>query len=88
MKKLVFKRENDKKYEVRIYEDDNDHDWLRYGKLILNDNGNYELWTGTDYSSEGSGLENSSDECTEYSNDLDESYDDLSLDLAEILEIF
>ena len=88
MKKLVFKRENDKKYEVRIYEDDNDHDWVRYGELVLNDKGNYELWTGTDFSSEGSGLENSSDECTVYTGELDETFNAMALELSDILEIF
>lgn len=88
MKQLVFKRKDDKLYEVRICEVDNNHDWIKYGELVLNDNGNWELWTGTDFSSEGSGLENSSDESVEYTNDLDETFDDMSLELAEILEIF
>lgn len=88
MKSLVFSRNDDKHYEVRIFEAGDEHDWVKYGELVLNDNGNWELWTGTDYSSEGSGLENSSDECTEYTNDLDETFDDISLELADILEIF
>ena len=88
MKKLVFSRDDNRSFEVRIYDVDNDHDWVKYGELILNDNGNWELWTGTDFSSEGSGLENSSDESVEYTNDLDETFDDMSLELAEIFEIF
>ena len=88
MKRLVFRRNDNKNYEVRIYEDGDDRSWVKYGELVLNDKGNWELWTGTDYSSEGSGLENSSDECTEYSNDLDESYDAMALELSDILEIF
>ena len=88
MKRLVFSRDNNESYEVRIYDAGDEHNWVKYGELILNDNGNYELWTGTDYSSEGSGLENSSDDCVEYSNDLDEAFDNMSLELSEILEIF
>lgn len=88
MKKLVFSRNNDKHYEVRIYETGDEYSWVKYGELVLNDRGNYELLTGTDYSSEGSGLENCSDEFTEYTSDLDETYDDMALDLSEILEIF
>ena len=88
MKRLVFSKDGNESYEVRIYDAGDEHDWMKYGELILNDNGNYELWTGTDYSSEGSGLENSSDDCVEYSNDLDEAFDDMSLELSEILEIF
>lgn len=88
MKRLVFSRDNNESYEVRIYDASDEHDWVKYGKLILNGNGNWELRTGTDYSSDGSGLEGSSDDCVEYSDDLDETFNDLSLDLAEILEIF
>ena len=51
MKKLVSSKDG-KSYEVHIYETGDEHDWIRYGKLILNEAGNYELWTGTDYSSE------------------------------------
>lgn len=88
MKQLRFNRYSEDSFEVRIYSEGDEHNWVRYGKLILNDNGNWELWTGTDYSSEGSGLENCSDEVTEYTNDLDETYDDMSLELSDILEIF
>lgn len=88
MKKLVFSKENDNSYEVRIYETGDEHNWLKYGELVLNDKGNWELWTGVDYSSKGSGQENMSDDCTEYTGNLDETFDDMSLDLAEILEIF
>lgn len=88
MKRLVFRRNDDKNYEPRIYSDGDDRSWVKYGELVLNDKGNWELWTGTDYSSEGSGLEDSSDECTEYTSDLDETFDDLSLELADTLEIF
>ncbi len=88
MKQLVFSKNNNESYEVRIYSPGDEHSWISYGILILNDKGNWELWTGTDYSSEGSGLEDSSDECTEYTSDLDETFDDMSLELAEILEIF
>lgn len=88
MKKLVFSKNSDESYEVRIYNAGDEHDWVKYGELIFNNNGNYELWTGTDYSSEGSGLENSSDDCTEYTSDLDETFDSMALDLADFLEIF
>jgi len=88
MKQLVFSRDDNESYQVRIYDADNNHDWAKYGELVLNEAGNYELWTGTDYSSEGSGLENSSDECVEYTSSLDETYDAMALDLAEILHIF
>lgn len=88
MKKLVFSRDNNESYEVRIYDADDSHDWVKYGELIPNEAGNWELWTGVDYSSEGSGLENSSDECVEYTSNLDETFDDMSLELSEILEIF
>ena len=88
MKRLVFSKDGNESYEVRIYETGNEHNWVKYGELVLDDKGNWELWTGTDYSSEGSGLENSSDEAVEYSNDLDETFDNMSLELAEILEIF
>ena len=87
MKKLVFSKDG-KSYEARIYDAGDEHSWIRYGKLILNEAGNYELWTGTDYSSEGSGLENTSDDCVEYSSNLDETYDSMSLDLVDFLEIF
>ena len=88
MKRLVFSRDNNESYEVRIYDASDEHDWLKYGELVLNDMGNWELLTGTDYSSKGSGLENSSDEVVEYTNDLDETFDDMSLELADFLEIF
>ena len=88
MKRLVFSKDGNESYEVRIYETGNEHNWVKYGELVLNDKGNYELWTGTDYSSEGSGLENSSDDCVEYSSNLDETYDSMSLDLVDFLEIF
>ena len=88
MKRLVFSKDGNDSYEVRIYDADNNHDLVKYGELILNEAGNYELWTGTDYSSDGSGLESSSDEVAEYTNDLDEVFDDMSLDLVDILEIF
>ena len=86
MKKLVFSRNNDKHYEVRIYETGDEYSWVKYGELVLNDRGNYELLTGTDYSSEGSGLENASDDCTEYSSDLDETFDTMEQEISEILE--
>lgn len=88
MKKLVFSKNSDESFEVRIYDTGDEHNWVKYGELILNNNGNWELWTGTDYSSEGSDLENSSDEVVEYSNDLDETFDNMSLELADFLEIF
>ena len=88
MKRLVFSRDNNESYEVRIYDADNNHDWVKYGELILNEDGNYELWTGTDFSSEGSGLENSSDECTEYTGELDETFNAMALELSDILEFF
>ena len=88
MKQLVFSKDGNESYEVRIYNASDEHEWIKYGELVLNNNGNWELWTGTDYSSEGSGLENSSDECTEYTSSLDETYDAMALDLAEILQIF
>lgn len=88
MKKLVFSRNDSESYEVRIYDTGDEHNWILYGELILNDKGNWELLTGTDYSSEGSGLENSSDECVEYTNDLDETFDSMALELSDILEIF
>ena len=88
MKRLVFSRDNNESYEVRIYDASDEHDWLKYGELVLNDRGKWELLTGTDYSSKGSGLENSSDEVVEYTNDLDETFDDMSLELADFLEIF
>ena len=88
MKRLVFSKDGNESYEVRIYETGDEHSWIRYGELVLNDKGNYELWTGTDFSSEGSGRENTSDECTEYTSSLDETYDAMALDLAEILQIF
>lgn len=88
MKQLVFSKNNDRSYEVRIYNTGDEYDWVKYGELTLNDNGNWELLTGTDYSSEGSGQENSSDEATEYTSDLDETFDTMSLELADILEIF
>lgn len=74
MKKLVFSKDGNESFEVRIYDADNNQYWVKYGELILNDNGNYELWTGADFSSEGSGLENSSDDCVEYTSDLDETF--------------
>ena len=88
MKRLVFRRNDDNNYEVRIYSDGDDRSWIRYGELVINDKGNYELWTGADFSSEGSGRENTSDECTEYTSSLDETYDSMSLDLVDFLEIF
>ena len=88
MKQLVFSKDSEYSFEVRIYNEGDEHNWIRYGKLILNDKGNWELWTGNDYSSEGSGLENASDDCVEYTDDLDETYDDMSLELADFLEIF
>lgn len=88
MKNLVFTRKDDKHYEVRIFDAGDEHSWIKYGELILNGAGNWELWTGTDYSSEGSGLENSSDESVEYTHHLDETYDIIALDLADVLQIF
>lgn len=88
MKQLLFSKNDDESYEVRIYNTGDEYDWIRYGKLILNDKGNYELWTGSDFSSEGSGLENCSDEATEYTSGLDETFDTMSLELADILENF
>ena len=85
MKKLAFSKDGDKSFEVRIYDTGDEHNWVKYGELILNDKGNWELWTGTDYSSEGSSQENSSDESVEYTNDLDETYDAMALDLSDIL---
>ena len=85
MKKLVFSRDDNRSFEVRIYNTDDNRTWVKYGELILNEVGNWEFWTGVDYSSEGSGLENCSDDCTEYSSDLDETYDGMALDLSEIL---
>ena len=86
MKQLVFNRNNNESFEVRIYNTGDEHNWIRYGELFLNDNGNWELWTGNDYSSEGSGLENASDDCTEYTNDLDETFNTMEQELSEILE--
>lgn len=88
MKRLVFHRNSDKYYEVRIYSTGDEYDWIKYGELVINDKGNWELWTGADYSSDGSGLEGASDDCTEYTSDLDETFDTMSLELVEILEIF
>lgn len=88
MKNLVFTRKDDKHYEVRIFDEGDEHSWVKYGELVLNESENWELWTGTGFSSEGSGLEGFSDDCTEYSNDLDETYDALALDLSDTLEIF
>lgn len=86
MKQLVFSKNGNKSYEVRIYNTGDEHNWAKHGELILNDNGNWELWTGTDYSSEGSSLEKVSDDCTEYSSDLDETFDTMEQELSEILE--
>lgn len=85
MKQLVFNRNSEKHYEVRLYNTGDEYDWIKYGELILNDNGNWELWTGTDYSSEGSGLEYSSDDCVEYTSDLDETFDTMALELVDVL---
>lgn len=88
MKQLVFSKNNNESYEVRIYNTGDEYDWIKYGELVLNDKDNWELWTGSDYSSEGSGQEDSSDDCTEYTSNLDETYDAMAIDLAEILDIF
>lgn len=85
MKRLVFHRNSDKDYEVRIYSAGDEYDWIKYGDLFLNDDGNWGLWTGTSYSSEGSGLENSSDEYVEYTSDLDETFDIMEQELSDIL---
>lgn len=85
MKQLMFNRDSDKSYEVRIYNAGDEHDWTRYGTLLFNDAGNWELWTGTDFSSEGSGLENSSDECVEYTSDLDETFDLIEQEISDFL---
>lgn len=86
MKRLVFDRNNDRHYEVRIYGAGDEHDWIKYGDLFLNDVGTWGLWTGTSYSSEGSGLENSSDDYVEYTDNLDETFDIMEQELSEILE--
>lgn len=85
MKRLAFHRNNDKYYEVRIYSTGDEYDWIKYGDLFLNDVGSWGLWTGTSYSSEGSGLENSSDEYVEYTSDLDETFDIMEQELSDIL---
>lgn len=85
MKRLVFHRNSDKDYEVRIYSAGDEYDWIKYGDLFLNDDGNWGLWTGTSYSSEGSGLENYSDEYVEYTSDLDETFDIMEQELSDIL---
>lgn len=86
MKHLMFDRDSDKSYEVRIYSTGDEHDWTRYGVLLLNDAGNWELWTGANFSSEGSGLENSSDDCVEYTRDLDETFDLIEQELSDLLQ--
>lgn len=86
MKQLVFNRDGDKRYEVRVYNTGDEHNWVKCGELVINDKGNYELWTGTDYSSEGSDLENSSDDCVEYTNDLDETFDLIEQELLDFLQ--
>lgn len=86
MKKIVFSKDSEDSFEVRIYSEGDEYNWVRYGKLILNDNGNWELWTGTDYSSEGTGLENSSDDCVEYTNNLDETFDLIEQELLDFLQ--
>ena len=50
MKHLVFHKNNNESYEVRIYSTGDEYDWIKYGELILNDKGNWGLWIGTDYS--------------------------------------
>lgn len=85
MKRLVFHRNSNKDYEVRIYSTGDEYDWIKYGDLFLNDVGSWGLWTGTSYSSEGSGLENSSDEYVEYTSDLDETFDIMEQELSDIL---
>lgn len=85
MKRLVFHRNSDKDYEVRIYSTGDEYDWIKYGDLFLNDDGNWGLWTGTSHSSEGSGLENSSDDYVEYTSDLDETFDIMEQELSDIL---
>ena len=32
MKRLVFSRDNNESYDVRIYDADNNHDWVKYGE--------------------------------------------------------
>ena len=86
MKHLMFSRDNDRHFEVRIYNEGDEHDWIRYGDLFLNDVGVWGLWTGTSYSSEGSGLENCSDEHVEYTCSLDETFDIMELELSDILQ--
>ena len=86
MKHLVFDRDNDRHFEVRIYNEGDEHDWIKYGDLFLNDVGVWGLWTGTGYSSEGSGLENCSDEYVEYTCSLDETFDIMELELSDILQ--
>lgn len=86
MKRLVFDRNNDRHYEVRIYDVGDEHDWIKYGDLFLNDVGTWGLWTGTSYSLDGSGLEKSSDDYVEYTNDFDETFDIMEQELSEILE--
>lgn len=86
MKRLIFDRNNDKSYEVRIYNTGDEHDWIKYGDLRLNDDGNWELWTGTSHSSVDSGLKNTSDSCVEYSGDLDETFDVMEQELLDVFQ--
>lgn len=86
MKQLVFHRNNDRHYEVRIYSAGDEHNWLKYGDLYLNEVGIWGLWTGVSYSSKRLWVGRSSDDYVEYTDDLDETFDIMEQELSEILE--
>lgn len=71
MTRFEFVKKTETEYTVCFLEEDH---WIVYGALIRNDEGDWVLWTGHDYSSKESGLAEEENFDVTYSNSLEETY--------------
>lgn len=71
MQKFEFLKRAENEYSVMFLDGGR---WIVYGALIRNNDGDWVLWTGRDYSSKESGLSEEENFDVTYSNSLEETY--------------
>lgn len=83
MNDIKFEDNGDSTLDVRIYSDPTDNcDWIKYGVLKKDGNSTWVLWTGTSYSDAECGFD-MSDEGVSYSDDLEETENDIASELSD-----